>query len=433
MNKTELQELYGQYCDIDKLVDDIMSLLTKYRHSNTEHGVCEMLTVFFENKLELINLFAKSEHYIGDFRIMFDIELERDTRDSDVYAFCSTFANKVNAKKAILKYTDEDGKTLSDYLCTGVLTLTARDLMNDDIKERLSKNSEYQNRFVKASGCTTESDNNLRIFNDAIYMFSHHPQTELGENLANTLTQYKINKKFAETMKTSRAFNRVCSHFGVDKSPNYNKLFAQYSDMVSGLKRKMKFYMSLNPLDYLTMSFGNSWASCHTIDKTNRRGMPSGFSGAYCGGTMSYMLDSTSFITFVHTHVPENIIEEGKIYRNMFHYGKDMLIQGRVYPQGNDGNTDLYKVFRGFVQKELSPLLEVNNSWIKSSTKPYDVVSSRGAHYRDYTNFNSCNISYPKEKPFTGELIFIGHSGICPHCGHETSNQGFLNCSCCVV
>ena len=159
--------------------------------------------------------------------------------------------------------------------------------------------------------------------------------------------------------------------------------------------------------------------------------MPNNYSGAYCGGTMSYMLDKTSFVTFVHSFTPENIIEEGKIYRNMFHYGKNTLVQGRVYPQGNDGNTDLYKVFRGFVQKELSPLIEVNNAWVKSGTRPSDVIYSRGVHYRDYTNFNSCNVSYPKERPLTGEIIDVGCSGVCVNCGREINRNSALTCVGC--
>jgi hypothetical protein len=32
MNKADLKQAYGHYCDTDKLVDDIMRLLTKYYH-----------------------------------------------------------------------------------------------------------------------------------------------------------------------------------------------------------------------------------------------------------------------------------------------------------------------------------------------------------------------------------------------------------------
>lgn len=433
MNKAELKSLYGNYMDTDKLVDDISRLLTKYRHKNSEEGICEILNTFFLNKQSLIKLFKQSENYIGDLRIAFDIEMVRDTSQNDIYYFCGAFPNSVDAKKAILEYKDEDGKTLQDYMYTGIKSLTARDLMDDNIMGKLKVSSEKKSRFMIIDGRTVASNAKFDNFCSIMREFMRHYTPTLGSDMSNRLEQYKINGKngkFAPTLKTSRAFNRVCTHFGIDKMPKYNKLFAQYSDMVSDTKRTMKFYISLNPLDYLTMSFGNSWASCHTIDKTNRRGMPNSYSGAYCGGTLSYMLDTTSFITFVHTHTPDDIVEEGKIYRNMFHYGHDKLVQGRIYPQGNDGNTDLYKVFRGYVQKELSSLLGIGNNWVKSSRRPGDMVYSYGAHYRDYENFSYCNISYPKEKEWNEIYIKIGHEGICPNCGEEVNYHDRLNCYC---
>ena len=431
MNKTELKSAYGNYCDTDKLVDDVMRLLTKYNHRNTEEGVCALLNKFFENKKELIDLFVQSEHYIGDLRISLDVEMVRETSENEIYSFCSQFSKAVDAPKAICKYTDKHGKTLNDYLAIGIKSLTASDLMDDNIRKKLSANAKNKNAFLISDGRTVESDRVLTDFNNMISWFSRYYQSSLNENMAKKLEQYKINEKFAVNLKTSRAFNRVCAHFGVDKLPKYNKLFAQYADMISDTKRNMKFYISLNPLDYLTMSFGNSWASCHTIDKTNRRRMPNSYSGAYCGGTLSYMLDQASFITFVHTRAPEDIVEAGKIYRNMFHYQNDMLVQGRIYPQGIDGHTDLYKVFRGFVQKELSDLLGVSNTWVKSSTRPSGVTSSSGVHYRDYTQFSNCNVSHHKEKSISDNYVRIGHAGICPCCGRESSYSDRLTCYSC--
>lgn len=431
MNKANLKLTYGNYCDTDKLVDDVMRLLTKYNHANSEEGVCIMLNKFFENKKELIDLFVQSDNYIGDLRISFDIEMVREKCSNEIYYFCQRFVQEVNAKEAICKYKDEYGKTLNDYLITGIKSLTPMDLMDDNVRKKLSENGERKSAFIITDGRTCKSNQELSDFAKMILAFGRYYKSALDDDMVNRLQQYEINERFASNLKTSRAFNRVCTHFGVDKLPKYNKLFAQYADMISDTKRKMVFYMSLNPLDYLTMSFGNSWASCHTIDKRNVRGMPNSYSGGYCGGTLSYMLDQSSFVTFVHSHVPEDIVEEGKIYRNMFHYQNDMLVQGRVYPQGNDGNTDLYKVFRGFVQKEMSALLGISNSWVKSSTRPSEVTYSRGVHYRDYLSFSYCNVSYPKEKGIGNDNVNIGHEGICPCCGSTTSREDKLVCYDC--
>ena len=432
-SKATLKEAWGKYCDTDKLVDDVMALLSKYKHRNSEYGVCVMLNEYFTNKKDLIELLSKSKHYMGDMRIVLDIELARDNNEADIYDFCTKFSNKVNAESVILKYADEDGKKLGDYLRTGIQSVKARDLARPKTMALLNAASEKQARFT-SNGATVSSAEELSEFNQSLGKFARATTPLINANITSTLPEkYNIHSE----MKTSRAFNRMCSFYGVDKAPKYNKLFAQYADMVSGLKRKLKFFISVNPIDYLTMSFGINWASCHTIDKTNQRHMENNYSGMYCAGTVSYMLDSTSIITFVHNHIPTDW-EDGKIYRCMFHYGNDVLVQGRVYPQGNDGNTDLYKAFRSYVQNELTPLLGLTDTtWVK---KPDGEVSSNvnsiGRHYRDYTNFSHCNVSYPRERSYNkNNIISIGHRNICTFCGEEfDGGSGAISHSrCCII
>lgn len=422
MFKADLKARWGAYCDTDKLVADMMLLLTKYHHDCTEHGVCKILDEYFSKKKDLIELFKKSPNYIGNMRICVDIELARNGNDSEIVHFCDTFANNVGAASHFLKWTDENGKSLADYTRIGIKRFTARQLCYGNVEDILTQNMANRSKF-RSDGITHSSIMDFEFFCSVISKFKSSTTPKLSKETVNGLTQYKINGKFVEGMKTSRAFNRVCSIYGVDKLPAYNKLFAEYSDMVSDLKRKLKFYISVNPLDYLTMSFGKSWASCHTIDKRNERRMPNDYSGMYCGGTLSYMLDGTSIITYVHDHATEDH-EEGKLYRNMFHFGGGTLVQGRIYPQGNDGATDLYKTFRRFMQIELTQMLGLNaDDWVKKSGSCGDNIRSRGVHYQDYNHFSSCNVSYPREMPSAyGNVIIVGHNRICPYCGYEVSN-----------
>lgn len=437
MLKAGLKEKWSNYCDTDKLVDDMMSLLSKYNHRNTEYGVCAILDEYFTNKRELIDMLTSSSNYIGDMRVVIDVELERTSNIDEVRGFCYEFPKRVEASKAILEYADEFGKTIDDYICTGIRKLHAKDLFDAALQEKLNANSNAREKFMD-DGSTKKSSKKLDIFYYLIRdRMGRNYQPTLSQDVVDCIKQYEINASFAAGMKTSRAFNRLCSYYGVDKLPEYNKLYAKYADMVSGLKRKLKFYISVNPLDYLTMSFGVNWASCHTIDKTNARQMPNSYSGAYCGGTMSYMLDKTSIITYVHDKMTTDV-EEGKIYRNMFHYGDDILIQGRIYPQGNDGATDLYSEFRKIVQDEFSELLNLeDDTWVRRKSGCGGNTSSHGVHYRDYLNFSECNVTYPKERSSSYEnIIDIGHNRICPHCGAridgelDTGALSHHNCTC---
>lgn len=425
MNKSELKERWGKYTDTDKLVDEIMSLLTKYRHRNSEHGVCKMLDEYFTNKSPLIEMFQRSEHYIGNMRIVVEKEFERENSSSEIMQFVSKFPEKIGAKEAILKTTDSNGKTVTDYLKVGVTRFDAARLKDEEFAVQFQRTSDGLSAF-SSEGYTKESENAFGQFCRMIYGFRRITVPSLSAATAQSIKEIKPSIKLAAGIKTSRAFNRICNEFKVDTLPAYNKLFAEYADMVSGLTRTMQYVISVNPYDYLTMSFGKSWASCHTIDKHNVRQMPNSYSGAYCGGTLSYMLDSTSIITYV-VGKNDDIQTDGKVYRNMFHYGNNIMVQGRVYPQANDGATDLYERFRGFMQEEMTAMLGLEkNLWTikKGNRECSSWTDSRGHHYTDYTCVSNCNVTFPSERKASIARITIGHSGICPYCGctHEMSS-----------
>ena len=110
MIKAELKERWGMYCDTDKLVTDMMNLLTKYEHTCTEHGVCKILDTYFTNKKSLIDMFMTSENYVGNMRICVDVEMERNSDATSIKRFCERFSDEVGAKEIFYKYVDENGK-----------------------------------------------------------------------------------------------------------------------------------------------------------------------------------------------------------------------------------------------------------------------------------------------------------------------------------
>ena len=431
MNKAILKEKWGSYTDTDKLVDDVMALLTKYHHKNSEYGVCKMLDTYFTNKQSLIDLFMKSEYYAGNMRIIMNKEFERDRDGSQIRNCVSNFLKNTNAKDFVLSDKDDDGKTARDYMKVGIKAFNINDLETPDFLKTLNMMNEKLSAF-DSNGMTVASVDKFSNLEEIMNYFAYYYNSKTDERLVDNVNKINSDIKAAVDMKTSRLFNRVCTQYDINKSPKYNKLFAQYSDLVADGSRNLKFVVSLNPYDYLTMSFGKRWSSCHTIDKLNKRNMPNAYSGMYCGGTLSYMLDEVSIITYVM--MPnDNLQEDGKLYRNMFHFDTEanVLIQGRVYPQGNDGATDLYKKFRDFMQTELALLIGLNNNLWKIK-RGYEVCSgytiSDGVHYPDYANFSDCNVSYPSEIGIECDYsMTIGHDGVCPNCGESITSSGALS------
>lgn len=421
IDRNSIKEKWSKYCDTDKLINDMMALLTKYHHRNSEHGVCKIIEEFFTNKEPLINMLKKSPNYKGNLRIMFKEEFVRENARGEIQRFVREFMNSKEVADCIISYKDKDGKAINDYITTGVKSFAIKDI--DKAKDIM--NSTNIALFSKENGATIESLTKNAHFRDWMnYMY---------RVCIPTISEDKEDDgiKVSSGMKTSRAFNRICTNYGVNKWSKYDKEFAKYADMVSGKQRQLYFIISANPLDYLTMSFGNSWASCHTIDKTNKRRMPNSYSGQYCGGTLSYMLDTSSFITYCLDDIDGDLHDKGKIYRNMFHMNGQKFVQSRIYPQGNDGATDLYKKFREVVQREFVPIFGLDeNKWKVRDIDASDDVTSSGTHYRDYVHFRS-KVFYPTGYDNHDLVINIGHYGICPKCGIAYTNSSNLSHGSC--
>lgn len=431
MNKQELSAKWGKYCNTDKLVDDMMATLTAFGHRNTEHGVCSVLDVYFTNKEPLIKMFATSKHYIGDMRIAIEKEFVRDCDQRSIRSFFNGIYNKLYLNE-MLSTKDKKGKTIFDYLSTGKKMFSIDELVDAKIQKAKFKVMDAWNCSTLA---TMESHNRYDEFCYYVNNFFYGCCSPI-------LTRDFVLDKSRDTpelkkgTKTSRAFNKVCTHYGVDKlHPEvttvngvektvypYNKVFAEYSDLVTVLTRKMPFIISLNPLDYLTMSHGINWVSCHNIR-----------SGGCKGGTLSYMLDSVSIITFVVEKIEGDIHLLPKVYRQMYHYEKNLFIQNRLYPQGNDGAINLYDKFRSYVIEEFDSLLEAGGEWTHKVGPDECCNHAKNAegsqHYPDHTyNRNVC-VFYPtnNEPSIKNHVMTIGHIGICVNCGKEYDDHGRLN------
>lgn len=430
MNKQELGAKWGKYCNTDKLVDDTMELLTVNRHRNTEHGVCTLLDTYFTNKEPLIKLFMTSKNYIGDMRIAVEKEFARNANSREIRNYLCQCKIMLSLDKLYQRY-DENGKTLFHHLMTGKKVFDINELPN--ASQQQSKVAEMH-KWDYNTFATAESVQKRNEFDKYFNFFYNNPYSELQADF--TLDTKKNVPELKAGTKTSRAFNKVCSHYGVDKlCPEttvvngvektvypYNKFFAEYADLVTSSTKKMQFIISINPLDYLTMSNGVNWVSCHNIN-----------TGSYKGGTMSYMLDAVSIITFVVEKIEGDIHKIPKVYRQMYHYEKNLFIQSRLYPQGNDGATNLYNSFRGHVIEEFNELLGVDGDWNievgPDICRQHVCKAENGRHYSDYIYNANAGIFYPTNNApsVRNHIMTIGHAGICVNCGKEFSSTNFLS------
>lgn len=220
----------------------------------------------------------------------------------------------------------------------------------------------------------------------------------------------------------------------------WNKQFAKFTDAIKPKSEKKVLRISNNLNDFLTMSFGNGWASCHTIDKANIRNGHHSYSGQYCSGTLSYALDETSLVVYIPAD-EEKWDKYTKEKRQMFFFGEGKLIQSLLYPDGRDGGIiDYNTAFRKAVQDVFAECLGYTDNWIKVEGSADRYIDTYGTHYPDYNHgcFNTVSFLKDENGNKNETAIEVGHNPICIETGNEHYSESELyddeyseTCECC--
>ena len=462
---TEAPESYALSVEnMNHMIYEMKQLLTTYKHPATDKGIGKIIDEWAKNKSNLISLFEKHPNYNGKFQIVFDHDYDRQLdRDGarNLYNWLESDEVASLYKKEVIigEYSYKDlikhANLMYKYQSIFEYNNFIHTINGHNYEHYCTEYSNYKQKmreYENTSGVVIDGEHAYASdvyeqkrkhdhITNIIYKFARSTtnfKQLVTSEAASWFKSYFPEAKIIEGQKLSRAVNKILCSLGIDKCPNYNKEFAKFADACNPIKVKRHTVISVNPLDYLTMSFGNSWSSCHTIDKSNIRRIDgsNGYSGAYCSGTLSYMLDSSSFVFYtVDAKYNGNELEkENKINRCMFHFGDNRLVQGRVYPKSNDtGADELYKDIREIVQKVMADILEVPNYWTNRSgySACTNATYSFGTHYKDYANYGTCNVSTLKDDRDAHLKIEIGHDPICPSCGKTHRRESNLTCSSC--
>ena len=455
---------------------EIMELLPKYRYKANKHydptnqGVDAMLKVYNQNKGWMYPYFMSHPNYIGNGKIAFSSDYHRKVNTRRCQSFLSwlydqiidIYMKRYSARVCGMTFNEVDEAICTlDYILdhmyniistsnTSKISFTCKvnnmsycELANErerlyEILDRIKTTGTKVRYKTYINKDKAKEMKDILSFINEVSSNPHMFTTKDEIEYLNQLTE-SLDLRIVAGQKFSRIINKLCTKVGIDKVEGYQQKFAKFGDDINELSIKRHTIISINPIDYLTMSFGNSWASCHTIDKLNDRYCPNSYSGQWSGGTLSYMLDGSTvvFYTVDKAYDGTDFELQNKVNRCMFNLGEDKLIQGRVYPQSNDGDQTIYNEVRAIMQKTVSEMFNVNNLWIlkQGTSACSEVTYSQGAHYRDYLHYGNCNVSYLK--PDSGyeknpKRIVIGHKGICPTCGEEHSSENYIICSNCV-
>ena len=410
----------------DKTLCKVKNLLDEYYHDNTEHGLNVIWNTYTRNKSGLASLLSRHPNWDEEnLAIVFSEDYTRVRDQAAVDRFVTWLHHQIS------KWYDENCKdelAIEKYNAAKEFCIMIKGYGNNVADNYFA---ETANRLASHFNCIN-TKGNLKT---------------LGA---------------VPGMKVSRIVNKFFKNYGFDKIVNklknveydangtphervkdygWNMQFSAYADSINPYCIKRHTIISINLVDYLTMSHGNSWSSCHDIDKTGKRRVDinHNYSGMYCSGTLSYALDESSLIMYTvdDSYNGNDFCLQDKINRCVFCVGEDKILQSRVYPDGRESNgvTSMAMQFRAIMQKIIAECVGENNLWdlVSGRKACYDVTISEGTHYRDYVEYDDGCVMFLKRAGVKRNMnkITIGHYPICPCCGEEHEIHGDLCCSDC--
>ena len=376
------------------ITKQFIKVLEDRNYPYTESAVNKIIETFLQSKASLIKLLSKHPNWNSEkLLIQFDEDYSREFNRTAIIKFVDWLAEAI--RRSNKYYTGVDRQV--DYFIRYEIN---SQFFNPDMKEAIDK-----------------------------------------------LNYYNENFKLRTNMKSSKAILKICKEMEYDKLPalgelynstkerprynDFNYQYAMLCDNINPIKVRRHTCISLNPVDFLLMSHGTSWKSCHYIDYFNED------PGCYSSGTISYLLDECSFLFYtVDASFDGKDIElEKKVQRQVFGYRDEVFVQSRLYPQSMDtGAEAVYTDIRNVVQKVIADCLEVPNLWTRStSTSDLDDIVEHGENatcYPDWDSYESrelCSISRIKGTTKFPKII-LGAQPICISCGYRHSEDGNINC-----
>ena len=368
--------------ELGDLCDKAVTVFKEHGYDDATHdGVMAWLKKWNKSKGWLASILRQHHAWDEKNLCVSDIfEEERTTTESKRWDAVLTFANWV--------YRNSTDRTLYNILCSGDSSFCTRcKSVTSEFKERAEK-------FISGA-------------------------------------------KVSVGAKYTRAIRQLCGAIGLTKCDDFEKQFATLSDAFSDGKVKRRYCLSINPLDFLLMSNGNSWSSCHFLEYGNSN-------KCYQAGTMSYPMDKVTMILFTI----DNIKGDGdfytypKLHRQLFMYSSKFLMQSRLYPTWSDKAYSALTrdTVRGIID-ECEGNKDKDGVWgtvrwnVESGSRKFFVTAPKSLHYPDYVYDYNINIVpkadasipdyYEDVNPF--ELPEIGGTIVCPKCGKEHN----YNSHCC--
>lgn len=377
------------------LHEEIKSVLDDYDVDYEDCYIDEFLDTWYNAKAPLLELLSKHKSFIPEeLAIVFDADYVRKADIVDAMEELRNMCDNIywNLPPERRSAEDEDFSWLDD------LVRFSRKLQ-DFI---LARANETGGRF---SGMIDETT--LAFMKDA----GKYDGNASSAKLSRVLRKYIWQKaSLFEVLGLSRRMEQQ---------------FATMADMLNDASITRHTVLSLHPCDYLLMSNGQSWRSCHMIPD-----------GEWSAGTISYAWDKTSSVFYTVDRSYDNtelrIFRQPKIHRQMYFYDRGRLFQARLYPSNCQDDVAIDN-YRHTVQQIFADCLAVPNLWTLKHYEEghrYMETGENSCQYRDYycmyDGRQTLSINQCMETPDRSDPIVVGAKTY-NFCGDELAYNCTIN------
>lgn len=361
-------------------------------NAEDREGLMKNIEASIEAKSWLMEIFKNSPYHNGKGQLILPMEIERPV-DEDVIHNFSEYIREI-ARRYLLPEAQINGYTYhsacehcgkirryidavnymrlesDDVIIEGVHYTYYKDLYN----ELNSIIHDFESKYYYIYGCYTEMENKYKY--DKILKLAYAIDNCISHLLENedditALSEAFPNSQCRNGVKISRCVQKCLKEIGLydivmeHEKQNFNRKYAAWTDAVSPMKIKKWSVLSINFVDFLTMSHGDTWTSCLNTDKQRlfTGGMWS--EGFNSKRVLDYATDSSTmvFYTINENYDGDEFELQPKQTRQLFHFGEGKLVQARLYPQSNVSRRVIYNQYRANVEHLLANALGEANLW----------------------------------------------------------------------
>ena len=396
-----------------------------------------------EAKSKLFEIFKNSPCHNGKGQLIIPMEIERPVDENVIFSFADYILEV--AKKYYLKEATVNGYTYRNAcdersnINTFIRAVNYMNLSDDEVIIKGKPFSEYREQYNNLNNIVhrfeteyyyveydvyTERDN-LELYDKAC-IIADAIRNCIGNQLENARDIERLSETFPHCqcrngVKISRVVQKCMKELGLyqvvmeNEKETFNKKYAAWCDATSPKTVTKWSVLSINFVDFLTMSYGRSWTSCLNVDKCRNFTRGKFSEGFNSRRVLDYALDPTTmvFYTIDEKYDGDDWELQPKLTRQLFHFGEGKLVQARLYPQSNVSRRNIYTQYRENVEKLLADAMGEANLWsapVRGTIDFYDNIVDVPYSYRsngDFIDFLSCACHGGDERDFQSEVNYV--------------------------